>query len=51
MKNKKTTKPLVFDKMKGKSFKGAEITKFGEMTVIPQMKLREKWFYKCITQF
>jgi len=51
MKNKKIEKPLVFKKLKIMSIMGYKMTKFNELKLIPKMKIRERRFYKCITQF
>lgn len=51
MKNLKTEKPIGFSKLKIKPITGLINTRFNEMKVMPRLKIRERPFYKCITQF
>ncbi len=47
----KKRKQIVFGKLKVKSTLGFKMTKFNELIIIPKMRIKEKLFYKCITQY
>ena len=48
---KMVNKSLVFNKLKARPSLSSKAVKFNELKIIPKMKIREKPFYKCITQF